>query len=138
MLAGVVLHQVKAVRPVQHAGDALSLCEGTVGEVHHLTGALLSVQHPHRAQRAPVSGLTASFGVEGGAVQYHRPAALLRRRAGADRRGELQTVGIGVKNTLCHQFSLKSSSTGQWSLPKTSGWMEASSTRSIRRWETMK
>ena len=73
MLAGVLLHVVKAALPVDLAGDGLAHGQRLVAGVIDHAVRLMNVPYINAAQRAVVGALSAALGVEGGAVQPHPP-----------------------------------------------------------------
>ena len=73
MLAGVLLHVVKAALPVDLASDGLAHGQRLVAGVIDHAVRLMNVQNINAAQRAVVGALSAALGVEGGAVQHHPP-----------------------------------------------------------------
>ena len=81
MLAGVLLHVVKAPLPVQLSGDGRALLQRPVAGVDNDAAALLHIADLRIAQRAVVGALTAALGVKGSAVQRHMPCLALRDTA---------------------------------------------------------
>ena len=117
MLAGVLLHFVKAPVPVDAAGNGCAGRGGSGQDIHRMPDdarLLVDVRHPqHRAvrqgQRAPVGGLTAALRVEHRAVQRNAPAAgLFVRLCGKD-----DAFAFGAESVLLKIFfcALHSAST---------------------------
>ena len=117
MLAGVLLHFVKAPVPVDAAGNGCAGRGGSGQDIHRMPDdarLLVDVRHPqHRAvrqgQRAPVGGLTAALRVEHCAVQRDAPAAgLFVRLCGKD-----DAFAFGAESVLLKVFfcALHSAST---------------------------
>ena len=76
VLAVVLLHVVAAAVRVDAAVDTL-LGEGTVEHVQDVVPGLDHRDDQRVAERAGVPGLAAALGVEGGAVEDHRRAAIV-------------------------------------------------------------
>ena len=76
VLAGVLGPEVRPARCVHFAGDfgAFGGLERRGQQMQHFFPADLHVRHRDAVQCAPVRGLAAALGVEGGGLQYHRPA----------------------------------------------------------------
>ena len=72
VLAGVLLHMVKAAGPVDGAVDGGPHGQGPVAGVEHQAVPLLDVQHRRAAQVAVVRRLAAALRVKGRAVQGHK------------------------------------------------------------------
>lgn len=62
VLARMLLHVVKAARPVDLAGDALSHLEGLVTKVRDDAAFLVDLEHVRLAQNAGVIRLAAALG----------------------------------------------------------------------------
>ena len=73
VLAGVLLHVVKAVLPVDAPVNGLALGQGLVAGVEDYAVLFLHVGDFCRPQRAVVGGLAAAFGVKSGLIQRHQP-----------------------------------------------------------------
>ena len=76
MLAGVLLHQIKATLPIQFADHFFPHGQGTVAKMEDLLSGFLHIQHICLPQRAQIAGLTAAFGIKNGGVQLHLIATL--------------------------------------------------------------
>ena len=77
VLAGMLLHVVKAAVPVDDAADRPAYRQGAVAGVKHPSLPLLNVQHRRAAQYAMVRRLTAALRIKGRAVQSHQTGAVL-------------------------------------------------------------
>lgn len=110
VVGGVLLHQVKPPRPVKLPLDRGANLERGVGGVDDLALRKLHVQHLRAGEGAPVGGLAAPLGEEGGAVEGDPPAVLFLCAAG-HRRGEAAQKAVGLIKLFGHEsahpFSLK-------------------------------
>ena len=95
VLAGVVLHPAIALLPVHSAGKALPHGQGPVGIVEDAPLLFVHVQHPRLPDGAGVGRLAAALGEEGGPVQGDRPAALLLL-AGRSPRRQMPQMAVDV------------------------------------------
>ena len=95
MLAGVLLHVVKAALPVDLAGDHRADLHFFLTGVENDAAFFVHVRDGHAVQRAVVGGLSAALGVKGGAVQCDE-IPVLARLAGEHRGGELPQEGIFI------------------------------------------
>ena len=73
MLAGVLLHMVKAAGPVDRAANRFPHGQGLVAGMMDHAVPFVDVPHVDAAQGAVVGGLSAALGIEGGTVQHHVP-----------------------------------------------------------------
>ena len=67
VFAGVLLHVIKAPRPVDLPGDGANL-HRAVGGVENNVVFLVDIQHPGRTQNAMICRLSAALRIKGGAV----------------------------------------------------------------------
>ena len=95
VLAGMLLHQVEPVGVVHDALHGLANGQGRSHPMEDPLPLLMDMEHLHAAQGAPVGGLSAALGVEGGAVQLDLKA-LLRFRTIHNNGGKLCQTAVGV------------------------------------------
>mgnify|MGYP003009845852 CR=1 FL=1 len=100
VLARMLLHVVKAARPVDLAGDALSHFKGLVTKVRDDAVFLVDLEHVRLAQNAGVIRLAAALGVEG-RLREHNGVAALDSVAGDDGGGKALLKGIFIVEFSC-------------------------------------
>src|ERR1700682_1208970 len=101
VLGVVLLHVIESARPVDLGRDLAGL-QRLGEEVEHGPAPLLGIEDLHTAQRPPVAGLAAPFGIERSAIEDGGgPSVQLAdlQHAGA----EGPEVGIPEIETLCHR-----------------------------------
>src|SRR5512136_781659 len=79
VLAGVLLHMVKAAGPVNLAMNLLAFVQLPVQEMDNLFSILKYMDHAGGAQRPPVRRLPAGLGIEAGAVEDNSGTAFVNK-----------------------------------------------------------
>ena len=102
MLAAVLLHEVKAPLPVQHAADMRPRCERLLAVVDDLAVPLMGIGNGHAAKRPCVARLAAALGIKRRLVEHH-VKAVLSWRAGEHLRIKFPQMGILIIESFrCH------------------------------------
>ena len=78
MLAGVLLHVVKAAGPVDLPGEVFANFHRVFDSVENYAVFFMDIGDGKAPQRAVVGGLSTAFGVKGGPVQRHQIPAFAR------------------------------------------------------------
>src|SRR5712671_5756964 len=103
MLPVVLLQVVEATDPVDAALDFDTRRELAVEEVQDVAPRLLHVDDLSAAERAAIGGLSAAFGIEGGAVEQDGgPPSLVRDSNHA--RGEAHQIRIAQIQAVSHRM----------------------------------
>ena len=105
VLARVLLHMVKAARPINFAMHRLPHRQGRVHAVRHVAVFHKYIQYVRPAQRARVIRLAAGGGIKGGLVEMDEIAAAIRHAIHHPRVKRRQ-IGVIVIQALCHMGSL--------------------------------
>ena len=95
VLAGMLLHMVKAPGPVQFSGDDCSDFQGFVHIVENHAVFFVHIRDGRAAQRAVVGRLSAALWVKGGAAQ-HGGIAVFAALAVQHGGGEALQKGVGI------------------------------------------
>ena len=116
MLPGMVLHQIKTIRPVNSSRYRSPRLQRTIRIMHHLTIFLMSIRNHdqilfHRNQHTSVSRLPATLRIKGTPVQRNL-IAVLSLFAVCDCRQKFLAIHIRVIQSFCHMFFHLSSLSG--------------------------
>ena len=101
MLAGVLLHEIKAPRPVYLTAYGIPLRGAPARDVDYLAVTLARIRYRDDAYSACIARLSSALRIEGGAVESYLEL-VPARAAGDDRRLKFARMRIGIVEPSSH------------------------------------